>query len=120
MVINADIWTDYPFNLCALPEGKLCHLVLVKNPAENSNGDYSLTDDGHLLTSTTDKHYTFSGIRICHPALFSGCTHGYFRFPPLLIEPAKKGLVTAEHYDGIWHDVGTPERLDALLIDTNK
>jgi NDP-sugar pyrophosphorylase family protein len=25
-----------------------------------------------------------------------------------------KGLVGGEHYEGIWHDIGTPERL-ALL-----
>src|SRR5581483_8312047 len=40
VVVNADIWTDYPFaRLPSSPAGA-CHLVLVDNPKHHPGGDF--------------------------------------------------------------------------------
>ena len=43
LVVNADIWTDYPFT--GLPQSidGLAHLVMVSNPPHHPDGDFSLS-----------------------------------------------------------------------------
>ena len=36
------------------------------------------------------------------------------KLAPLLKEAMNKGLVTGQYHQGLWHDIGTPERLNAL------
>ena len=112
VVINGDVWCEYPLApLPADPPG-LAHLVLVPNPDHHPGGDFRyamgrvVTDGGEPLT--------FSGIGVYRPALFDGCPVGAFRLAPLLHGAAERGAVTAERYDGAWTDVGTPERLATL------
>ncbi|MCK5669400.1 MAG: nucleotidyltransferase family protein, partial [Gammaproteobacteria bacterium] len=48
LTVNADIWTDFPFqqllNLSENLANHLAHIVLVDNPAHNAKGDFSLSD----------------------------------------------------------------------------
>lgn len=112
LVVNADVWTDFPFaSLSAAPRG-LAYLVLVDNPPHHPKGDFTLHDG--LLQSDGGPKLTFSGIGVYRPALFAGCRPEAFSLGPLLQQAARAGLVTAEHYRGQWHDVGTPQRLRAL------
>ncbi len=108
IVVNADIWTDYPFSGLAPPEG-LAHLVLVDNPPQHSAGDFVLRDRRVLAGGGTA--LTFSGIGVYRPALFASCAPGRFPLAPLLRAAMHAGAVTGEHYRGLWMDVGTPERL---------
>lgn len=112
MVVNGDIWTEYPFGELRLPAGRLAHLVLVDNPAHHPEGDFAYADGEARVAGA--KRLTFSGIGIYDPALFAACTPGSFRLAPLLRQAISKGLVSAEHYTGCWWDVGTPQRLAAL------
>jgi MurNAc alpha-1-phosphate uridylyltransferase len=112
LVVNGDVWTDYPFRARELPESRLAHLVLVDNPQHHPEGDFRL-DDGRL-SNAGGPRLTFAGIGYYRAALFAGCRDGAFPLAPLLRAACDLGLVSGEHHRGAWTDVGTPERLDAL------
>jgi len=113
MVVNGDIWTDYPF--ARLPEAPagLAHLVLVDNPSHHAEGDFALLESG-LVVEHARPRLTFSGISVLHPALFHDCRPGRFPLGPLLRRAMAVGAVSGEHYSGGWRDIGTPERLAEL------
>ncbi len=122
VVVNGDIWTDYPFSqLCRRDPGRaLAHLVMVPNPGHHRGGDFRLDDRGRVsdAPSPAGQALTYSGIALLSPALFTG--RAAEPFP--LVEPLRRAIrqdrVTGERYDGRWWDIGTPERLrelDALL-----
>ncbi len=114
LVVNADIWCDYPFKPYALANADLAHLVLVDNPQHHPQGDFSLEHGRLTLASGT--RLTFSGIGYYRPGLFDGCRPGAFPLAPLLRRAATRGWISAEHYRGAWLDIGTPERLRALDV----
>jgi len=112
VVVNGDIWTDFPFDrLPSLIEG-LAHLVLVDNPPQHPSGDFSLRHGG--VSGEGEPRLTFSGIGVYAHALFAACRPGKFPLAPLLRDAMKQGRVSGEHYTGRWQDVGTPQRLAAL------
>ncbi|MCB1662008.1 MAG: nucleotidyltransferase family protein [Pseudomonadales bacterium] len=118
LVVNADIWTDYPL---ATLLGKKCasaYLVLVDNPAHNPSGDFNLVksasaETGLLKSDSVPEAVTltFAGISLLNPLLFESCQSGAFPLAPLLRQAIAQGQVSAEHYHGAWFDIGTPERL---------
>lgn len=120
LVVNGDVWTDYPLQrLPEQPEG-LAHLVLVDNPLHHPKGDFSLVDG--RVSQQGEHLLTFSGIGVYRPELFADCVPGAFPLGPLLRRAIDAGRVTGEHYRGRWIDVGTPERLaqlDAELAATS-
>jgi len=111
LVVNGDIYTDYPFT--GLPKRLQgpAHLVLVDNPAHNRQGDFGL-DNG--LVVNYGPRLTFAGIGVYRTALFAKIPEERFPLAPLLQEAIEQGEVTGEHHRGSWADVGTPGRLLAL------
>ncbi|SEP13225.1 N-acetylmuramate alpha-1-phosphate uridylyltransferase MurU [Aquisalimonas asiatica] len=112
LVVNGDVWCDYDPAPLLQPMDGLAHLVLVPNPAHNPEGDFGLVR-GRVVTGGGER-LTFSGIGVYAPALFDGHPGGAFRLAPLLREAAEQGRVSGTRHDGLWCDVGTPERLEAL------
>jgi N-acetyl-alpha-D-muramate 1-phosphate uridylyltransferase len=112
LVVNADVWTDYDYSHIRIGEDRLAHLVLVQNPPHNSSGDFVL--HGDLIADDSDDRYTFSGIGVYHPNLFSDSKPEPFRLSPLLFSMAEKDLIGGELFEGLWVDVGTPNRLKVL------
>jgi MurNAc alpha-1-phosphate uridylyltransferase len=116
LVVNADIWTDYPFARLAAPisitSSFLAHLVLVDNPPQHAQGDFVL--QGARVLVDGGPRLTFSGIGVYHRELFRGCQAGRFPLAPILRSAMQSGRVSGEHYTGEWRDIGTPERLDEL------
>jgi len=112
LVLNSDIWTDYPLKRLRAIKCDWAHLVMVPNPANKPDGDFSLVN-GRIRDLDAGKH-TFSGIAVYHPRLFQGCTQGKFSVVPLLRAAMEEHLVTGELYAGRWVDIGTPERLRSL------
>ncbi len=112
IVVNGDLWTDYPFaRLPRAPDG-LVHLVLVDNPSHHPQGDFCLR--GGRVLSGGDPKLTFSGIGVYRRELFQDCEPGRFPLAPLLRRAMDQGQVGGEYYGGRWRDVGTPARLGAL------
>ena len=112
IVINGDIWTDYPFGRLPSRLDGLAHLVLVDNPSQHPHGDFALRE-GKLVEKGLPR-LTFSGIGVYARALFAQCRPGKFPLAPLLRAAIAQGLVSGEHYTGLWCDVGTPQRLAEL------
>ena len=112
LVVNADVYSDFPFSPLDMPAGSLAHLILVGNPAHHPNGDFSL-QEGRVGMAATPR-YTYSGMGLYRPALFADTTPGAFPLAPILRAAAEKGHVSGQYYAGTWIDVGTPERLQAL------
>ncbi len=112
IVVNGDIWTDYPFERLPRTLDGLAHLVLVDNPAHHPCGDFVL--EGRQVREGDDRRLTFSGIGVYAHALFAGCRPGKFPLAPLLRNAMRAGKVEGEHYRGRWYDLGTPQQLAAL------
>jgi MurNAc alpha-1-phosphate uridylyltransferase len=114
LVLNGDVWTDYPYAQLrdVLRPADLAHLVLVANPLHNPKGDFVLRE-GRIVEEPGER-LTFSGVGVYRPELFAGCRDGVFKLAPLLREAARSGRVGGEVHAGDWLDIGTPERLAEL------
>ncbi|MEN8405975.1 N-acetylmuramate alpha-1-phosphate uridylyltransferase MurU [Acinetobacter seifertii] len=118
ILVNGDVWTTLDFE--ALRDIKLnddlAHLVLVDNPKQHPEGDFTLLD-GRAFAFDQDvkgENLTFSGVSVIHPKLFDGLEPGKRPLAPLLKQSMQNQKVSAEKLKGAWVDVGTPERLMEL------
>lgn len=109
IAINADIYTDYPYQSLKLPQNSLAHLVLVPRPDDFQLSDFGLRSD-HKLDGLNRSH-TFSGIAAYHPDFFAQSRFGRYSITPLLYARAQAQALTGEIYDGHWIDIGSLERL---------
>lgn len=112
IVVNGDVWTDYPFERLALAGAATAHLVLVPNPVHHARGDFSL--ESARVVERRGETYTFAGIAMYRPEFFAGCQAGRFPLLPLLKRAIDAHSLSGEVYEGMWSDVGTPERLAQL------
>lgn len=115
IVINGDVFTDYPYAEleAKLTEQTLAHLVLVPNPLQHPDGDFGIDAQGYALPAA-EQRFTFSGIAIYRPEFFAEVGAGPQKLAPYLRHFMQQQRVTAELYSGVWHDIGTPERLAGL------
>ncbi len=138
LVVNGDTFTDFDFaKLAHLPspspfmgegggEGEivqnLAHLILVDNPPQHPNGDFAIefkSQSNSMLKNEGGKDnigmLTFSGVGVYHPDLFADVVKCQpAKLAPLLRKAIDNNAATAQYYQGIWHDIGTPERLQEL------
>ena len=111
LVVNADVYTDMPLPK-HLPEDSDGHLVFVPKPAHKEHGDFDLIEG--RVENSENPSLTFSGIAIYRPEFFAGCEPGRFPLAPMLRSAADESRLTGNVYNGVWEDVGTPERLQEL------
>lgn len=112
LVVNADIYTDYAFDAMFDLGEKLGHLILVPNPPQHQSGDFGL--EGAEVCNSADKLYTFSGIAYYNPKLFTDLQPQKAPLAPLLREKIAQKLISGELFSGVWHDIGTPQRLKEI------
>ena len=117
-VINSDIFCDYDFAQLRVraaelkAQGDAAHLVLVSNPVQHPNGDFGFQQQ---RVTASPPQLTFSGIGIYQPALFQEISRGSTApLAPLMRAQIALGKVSGEHHQGLWADVGTPQRLAEL------
>jgi MurNAc alpha-1-phosphate uridylyltransferase len=115
LVVNGDVWTDFPLRSLSARADSLAHLVLVDNPEHHPGGDFGLDGAGNATAGPSK--LTFSGVSMLDPRLFDGCTSGIFALKPLLDAALARRRLTGQRYGGAWRDVGTPARLAALDAD---
>jgi len=117
-VLNGDIWTD--MTAAEMPQGlgnnDLASLVLTDNPSHHPTGDFGLVK-GRVVNTATNPKFTFTGIGLYHPDLFTP----WLQETPqkLALRPVFEQAMAAErlagtYWQGRWTDVGTPARLEAL------
>ena len=112
LVVNGDVFCDYEFDSNFELGDKLAHLILVKNPEHNPDGDFGL--DGDLVVNEDEIKYTFSGIAYYSPKLFSNIESLKCSLAPLLREFINQKKVSGSIHKGYWHDIGTPKRLEEI------
>lgn len=113
LVVNSDIVCGFPLANLRGQVIDLAHLVLIDNPPHHPDGDFSLDDNG-LLAEQGGEKFTFSGIGVYHPALFAGIPPEPLKLRPVLNQAMRDRRVSGEKFDGLWRDIGTPERLQAI------
>lgn len=112
LVVNGDTFTDIDLRALQLPAAADAHLVLVPNPPQHPRGDFDL--HGGQVLDREPRPLTYSGIGVFSPTLFAGCTTGRFALLPLFQRACAAGRLHGRRHDGLWRDIGTPERLAAL------
>lgn len=115
VLANADVYSDFDFAALRARSlgGDLAHLVLAPNPAHHPGGDFSLAD-GRAGNAPAPR-YTYTGMALIDPALIAP-VHPGAKAPvaPLLRAAADAGRLSGELHRGLWHDIGTAERLAEL------
>ena len=115
LVVNADVYCECDFGrLLRLELGeRRAHLVVIPNPPHHPRGDFTL--EAGRIGNAAAPRYTYAGISVLSPALLAAVHPGEkAQLAPLLRAAAERGLVSGERYEGVWHDVGTEERLAEL------
>jgi len=114
LVINSDIYSDinyaelYELNLPKNIEGLL---FFVKNPLHNRAGDFLLGDDGVVMNDGIIKK-TFSGVALySHNFFYDLPNNEFIRLSDVLKGKVEKKLIKGKLFNGLWIDIGTPERL---------
>jgi MurNAc alpha-1-phosphate uridylyltransferase len=108
IAVNADVVTDFDYSVLRRKRVEAL-LVLVPNPAHHPHGDFGLTASG--LVTLEPPLMTFSGISVLSPELFHGIAPGRQRLRPILESAIAQRRVAGVRHEGLWHDIGTPERL---------
>jgi MurNAc alpha-1-phosphate uridylyltransferase len=112
LCLNADIWTDYPY-ADLLNQQAPC-LVLVPNPEHNKSGDFTFDPINRKIRPQSSSDLpvlTFSGVGFYSRSDFIEMSPGKQKLAPILNQWMSDQLLHAVVHDGIWHDIGTPERL---------
>ncbi|MGZ4959078.1 MAG: N-acetylmuramate alpha-1-phosphate uridylyltransferase MurU [Methylomonas sp.] len=113
LVINADIVCNFPLAGLRNKKIDMAHLVLVDNPQHHPLGDFNLAKNG-LLTEQGEEKLTFSGIGVYHPDLFRNIPIAPMKLRPVLEKVMQQGQVSGERFEGLWLDIGTPQRLQEI------
>lgn len=115
LVVNGDVFTDFPFETLKhkLKPDFLAHLVMVANPAHHPKGDFHLSPAGHLRVEGEPK-LTYSGIGVYKAEFFKDCRAGKFPLLPWFKQAMMQEALSGEVYLGLWSDVGTLESLKAI------
>jgi len=112
LLVNGDVYTDVDFRSLGLRAGDLAQLVLVPNPEHHPRGDFWL--DAGRIAAEGGQRLTYSGIAVVHPDLLAQAPGGRFPLLPWLLRALEAGRLGGQRHDGLWMDVGTPERLAQL------
>ena len=109
LLVNSDVFTDFDFRaLLAVPSPTI---VLVPNPSHHPRGDFGLEASGRVRAEPP--LYTYAGIAVLAPSMFAALPPGRSTLKPQLDAAIARSELRGTLFEGLWIDVGTPERLEA-------
>ena len=119
VAIAGDLFTDFNYASLRPHAARLAHapapgmhLVMVSNPPFHPRGDFALRDDGTLTLDASLPRQTFGSIGVYDTRMFRSIAPGTARkLAPYFAETITAGRATGQHFDGLWHNVGTPAEL---------
>ncbi len=114
LLANSDVYTDLDLAVFAAQAAARNTLLLVPNPAHNARGDFGLDEDGSVTMQ--EPRLTYGGIALLDTKLFDGLAPGRRPLKPVLDAGIGRGDLRGQFYDGVWIDVGTPERLEEARL----
>jgi N-acetyl-alpha-D-muramate 1-phosphate uridylyltransferase len=114
LLVNSDVYTDLDFAAFATQAATRSTLLLVPNPAHNARGDFGLDEDGSVTLQ--EPRLTYGGVAFFDTRLFAGLSPGRRPLKPVLDGAIGRGELRGQFYDGVWIDVGTPERLEEARL----
>jgi MurNAc alpha-1-phosphate uridylyltransferase len=114
LLVNSDVYTDLDLAEFAIQAAARSTLLLVPNPAHNVRGDFGLDEDGSVTPQ--EPRLTYGGVALFDPKLFDGLSPGRRPLKPVLDAALERGELRGQFYDGVWIDVGTPERLEEARL----
>ena len=115
LVVNGDVWCDLDFSTIpqSLQPRDDALLYLAPQPSWRDRGDFSLTKEGRVQ-AVEEPNLLYTGIALYHPRILDGAKVEKFSIVPRLKDAIAKNRVGGILHDGVWDDVGTPERLEAI------
>ncbi len=114
LIVNGDVYTDFPFHTLLDVGDKLPHLVMIPNPEHHPNGDFALEADG-VLKNEGAECFTYSGIGVYQARFFAHVAPGKLKLRALFDAAVSQKSLYGELYTGFWSDIGTPERYKQLI-----
>jgi MurNAc alpha-1-phosphate uridylyltransferase len=116
LLVNSDVFTDFDYRTLAV--GQSPTIVLVSNPEHNARGDFGLDAFGSVRAEP--RSYTYAGIAVLDPTLFAALEPGRRPLKPVLDAAIARGELRGVPFEGLWIDVGTPERLEAARASASR
>ena len=115
IVLNGDIWTNYPFKQLLGLTPHTSHLVLIPKPDYRELGDFYLEGDFVRRGDDADNDLVFCGIAVLTEATFEHAPTGVFSIArDVYLERLHHNEITGEIFTGTWFDMGTHQQLKAL------
>lgn len=113
VVLNGDIWTDYPFANLLDVEAPKAHLVLTPTPSHREHADFHVETSGRgmRVRRGPGNDLTYCGIALLGESLFADTPNGAFSLTAPLFKAVAEDQVTGEVFRGNWIDIGTHEEL---------
>jgi MurNAc alpha-1-phosphate uridylyltransferase len=109
LLVNSDVFTDFDYRTLSAAQSPT--IVLVPNPAHNPRGDFGLDAAGRVRAE--QRSYTYAGIAVLDPTLFAALEPGRRPLKPVLDAAIARDELRGVRFEGLWIDVGTPERLES-------
>ena len=110
LLVNSDVFTDFDYRrLMRTPLRQ--SIVLVPNPAHHPRGDFGLDEAGCVRGEPP--LLTYAGIGVFDALAFAALQPGRRPLKPLLDAAIARRELYGLLFEGLWIDVGTPERLEA-------
>lgn len=118
LVLNGDIFTDFPFDeLAALPDWADIHLIVTPKPGFRERGDFEL--EGQRVTARGDS-YVYCGIAMLRPAIFENDSAEPFSLREHFFSAIEKQRLSAQIWTGSWIDIGDKAQLDVANRTANQ
>jgi MurNAc alpha-1-phosphate uridylyltransferase len=118
VAVSGDVFTDFDYGslvpiMQKIEAGEVdAHFVLADNPPFHPAGDFGIRNG---LATRAGPCLNFAGITCWHPKVFRDVPVGiHERLFPWADTLVADNRVSAEHYRGLWENIGTPSQLESL------